>query len=95
MKKHAGWRELDFYKQLMDLPNVVLIHPSVDSHELIQHCDLVLTISGDAAFEAGFYKKSAVIFSDPDYLDLSSLHCPCKANVQQFQFQQYYPFLLF
>jgi hypothetical protein len=73
MKKHAGWRELDFYKQLMDLPNVVLIHPSVDSHELIKHCDLVLTISGDAAFEAGFYKKSAVIFSDPDYLVLSNV----------------------
>lgn len=73
MKKHAGWRELNFYKQLMDLPNVVMIHPSVDSHELIKRCDLVLTISGDAAFESGFYHKSAVIFSDPDYAVLSNV----------------------
>lgn len=71
MKKHAGWRELTFYKQLLDLPNVVLIHPSVDSHELIKHCDLVLTISGDAAFESGFYKIPSVVFSDPDYAILS------------------------
>jgi hypothetical protein len=73
MKKHAGWRELNFYKQLMDLPNVVLIHPSVDSHQLIKQCDLVLTISGDAAFEAGFYKKPSIIFSDPDYVVLSNV----------------------
>jgi len=73
MKKHAGWRELNFYKQLLDLPNVVLIHPSVDSHELIKQCEIVFTISGDAAFEAGFYHKPSIIFSDPDFVVLPNV----------------------
>lgn len=73
MKKHAGWRNIEYYQQIMDFPNIRMIHPSVDSHELIKKCDLVLTIAGDAAFEGVFYRKPSIVFSDPDYLVLSSV----------------------
>jgi hypothetical protein len=57
-----GERPLEFYRQLKSLPNVQLVSPSVDSHELIAQCDLVLTINGSVAWEAILYEKPVIVF---------------------------------
>ena len=50
--KARHWRKISQYKEIMGLPNVVMIHPSVNSKELIKKSSLVITISGTASFEA-------------------------------------------
>ena len=59
----------------MNLPNVRLIHPSVDSNKLLEKCSLVITISGTASLDAGFFQKPAIVFSKrSDMPILSHMH---------------------
>jgi len=69
-----GWRSTNFYKQIMDLPNVKLIHPSVSSDETISKSSLVITIAGTAAQEAAFQHKPAITFTDQIYSILPSVY---------------------
>ena len=62
-----AWRDTSFYKQILSLPNVTLVHPSVDSKSLIQNCSLVATITGTSALEAGFHNKPAIVFADASF----------------------------
>ena len=68
VKEHPAmkffWRDSSYYKEIISIPNVKLIHPSVPSNKIISNCSLVITIGGTAALEATFYKKPALAFSD-------------------------------
>jgi len=72
--KSREWRKISFYKQLMALPNVVLVHPSVKPDDLMRNCSLVIAISGTASFEAAFHQKPSIIMSDTSFSILSSVH---------------------
>lgn len=69
-----GWRNTYFYKQILDLPNVELIHPLVSSDEIIKKCSLVITIAGTAAQEAAFHGKPAISFTEQLYSLLPSIY---------------------
>ena len=69
-----GWRKTSFYKEILKIPNVTLIHPSIPSKELIKNCSLVITVGGTSCFEAAFYQKPSIIFADLDYKLLPSVH---------------------
>lgn len=78
VKEHSAmitrsWRSIDYYKELSEIPNVVLIHPSVPPDEILQKCSLVITITGTAGFDAAFYGKPSIVFGTPLYSDLSSV----------------------
>lgn len=68
-----GWREISYYKQLMSLPNLELIHPSASNEDLLKKSSLVITIAGTAGLEAAFYGKPSIIFSDLGYSILPSV----------------------
>ena len=68
------WRSVNYYKKIMKLPNVKLIHPSVKSIDLIKKSSLVITISSTTGLEAAFYNKPSIIFSGMDYSILPSVH---------------------
>ena len=70
--KTRDWRSISYYKEIMSLPNICLIHPSLDSEELIIKCSLLISISGTAAFEAAFYGKPSIIFTEYGQRLLSS-----------------------
>lgn len=72
--KSREWRTLSFYKELMNLPNVVMIHPAVNPAELMKRCSLVITISGTASFESIFYQKPSIVMADTSFSMLSSVH---------------------
>ncbi|MFS2122310.1 hypothetical protein [Pseudomonas sp. Pseusp97] len=65
VKEHSnaiGDRPLSYLKSIKKIPNVRLINPSHDSHELIKNSSLVITISGTIAFEAALFGiKSATL----------------------------------
>jgi len=72
--KARHWRKISQYKKIMRLPNVKMIHPSVNSKELVKKCSLVITISGTASFEAPFYQKPSIVFADTSFSMLSSVY---------------------
>lgn len=62
-----SWHSKKFYKEIMKLPNTVLIHPLMDSNKIIEKSSLVISIRGTASFEAGYYNKPTLVFSNTDY----------------------------
>jgi hypothetical protein len=69
-----GWRPISDYKQIMNLPNVRLIHPSIKSDDVIKKSSLTISIGGTACVEAAFHNKPSIIFTDQDYSILPSVH---------------------
>jgi hypothetical protein len=67
------WRSKTEYTEIMKIPNVLLIHPSFSSESLIKNSSLVINISGTSAFEAAFYNKPSIVFSDVGYSVLPSV----------------------
>ena len=65
------WRSISDYKQIMGLPNVILIHPSVKSDYIIKKSSLVVSINSTSGLESGFYNKPSISFSDQDFSYLS------------------------
>ena len=72
--KYRHWRPISYYKTIMDLPNVTMIHPSLNNVELIKNCSIVFTVTGTAGLEAAYYGKPSIIFGHTSYDSLPSVH---------------------
>jgi len=68
-----GWRSVDEMKQIMKFPNVILLHPFSNSDEIINQCDLVLSIKGSTGIEAALMKKPSIIFGEVGMYKLSNM----------------------
>lgn len=69
VKEHGSmellfWHDKSFYKDIIKLQNVKLVHPSVNPKQLLKKCDLVTTIAGTVGLEALFFEKPVIVFSD-------------------------------
>ena len=77
VKEHPGqrheWRDISFYKKIIEIPNVKLIHPSVPSEKIYEKCSLVITSGGSSGFEAAFFGKPTIVLSDTIYTRLDSV----------------------
>jgi hypothetical protein len=69
--KLRSWRSIEFYKKILNLPNVRLIHPDVSQNELLSKCSLVCAITGSTGFEASVYGKPSLVFANVSYSELS------------------------
>lgn len=67
------WRKISYYKEILEIPNVRLYHPSVNIEKLIQKSSLVISIGGTTPFEAAFYQKPSIIIADLGYAVLPSI----------------------
>jgi hypothetical protein len=72
--KLVGWRDRDYYKKIIEMPNVTFFHPSVSTESLLQNSSLVITIAGSTGLEAAFYQKPSVVFTPSTYSNLSCVH---------------------
>ena len=68
------WRKISDYKEILEIPNVTLIHHSVPAQDIFEKCSLVFTVSGTSGFEAAFYNKPTIVFSDVGYQYLPTTH---------------------
>ena len=68
-----AWRTESEYREIMDIPNVHLIHPSFPGENLIKNSSLVITIRGTSGLDAAFYQKPSIIFGDMLYSILPSV----------------------
>ena len=62
-----NWRDVSFYKQIINISNVKLFHPSTDSTLLMKNSELVISVGGTSCFEAGFFGKPSITFADLGY----------------------------
>jgi hypothetical protein len=68
-----NWREISEYKEILEIPNVFLIHPSISMEKLIENSSLVISVGGTASFEAAFFGKPSIVFVDMGFSFLSSV----------------------
>lgn len=77
VKEHPGqnreWRKTSYYKEILKIPNVVLLSPTVPSSEIYEKCSMVITALGTSGFEAAFYGKPVIVFADTIYSTLPSV----------------------
>lgn len=76
VKEHpvmVGFRTRGYYRELKKIPNVKLIHPNHNSHEIIKDAKLILTETGTAGWEALLLKKPVITFGDVYYNALSAV----------------------
>ena len=66
-------RSIQYYQELLDLPNVEVIHPSVKNEELIKKCAMVFTINGSSSLEALTFNKPSMILTNADFTNLSGI----------------------
>jgi hypothetical protein len=67
MSEFKGWRSLDYYNRLKSMSNVKLIHPDINSQDIIKESELVATISGTAGLEALLHKRPVIVIGNPHY----------------------------
>ena len=68
-----SWRDISEYRKIIDIPNVRLFHPNVSAETLYEKCSLVISIGGTSGFDAAFYEKPSIIFTDLGYSILPSI----------------------
>ena len=69
-----GWRSIHEYNEIMDIPNVTLVHPTYSSKDLIKHSKLVMTLRGTSAIEAAYENKPSIVFGNAPYSILPSVY---------------------
>jgi len=60
VKEHIwqfGLRDLNFYRTILEMPNVVLVHHDISGLDLIKSCDLVCVMVGSSGHEAAALGK--------------------------------------
>ncbi len=72
IQKEKFYRPINVYQKIIDIPNVKLIHPDINSQELISKSQAVFCLAGATGFEALFYKKPVILFSN-EYYDVHSM----------------------
>ena len=68
-----SWRSVGEYKELRDIPGVVLIHPSANSQELMKKSSLVISICSSSSLDAQFLEKPSIIFADTNFSMIPSI----------------------
>ena len=57
-----AWKEINHYKEIKKIPNVVFVHPSYPSQDLIKNSNLVITVRGSSSMEAAYENKPSINF---------------------------------
>ena len=68
------WRSSSYYKKILMIPNVTLIHPSIRGRDLVKNASLVISSTGSSALEASFFRTPSIILGDVFYSFLPSVH---------------------
>lgn len=62
-----GWNEIKYYKEIIEIPNVKLIHPNFDNNILLANSKLLITVRGTTAYKAVKYGKPSIIFGQQPF----------------------------
>ena len=62
--KLRGWHNSQYYKQLIDIPNVTFINPQFDHNKLLENSQLLMTIRSSSSLQAMKKCKPVIIFGE-------------------------------
>ena len=62
--KLRGWHSSQYYKQLIDIPNVTFINPQFDHNKLLENSQLLMTIRSSSSLQAMKKCKPVIIFGE-------------------------------
>jgi hypothetical protein len=79
VKEHVAaglrfWNHIDYYKEILELPNVKLIHPKFDNNVLIKNSKLVITLRGTSNLKAVEFSKPTITFGKQPYQIIPSVY---------------------
>lgn len=63
VKEHPrsiGYRPRGYYRKILEIPNVLLSNPYLESKVLVQNAEIVVTVSGFVGFEAIMFQKPII-----------------------------------
>ena len=81
VKEHPvmqGSTPLSWLKKISKIPNVKLVSPRINSHDIIKNCKLVIVVSSTVGWEAIIWQKPLIVFGNTFYSDLKYV---TKANL--------------
>lgn len=58
------WHDISYYKQIVEIPNIILIRPDFDNNKLIENCKLLITTRGSSVIKGMKYCKPSIIFGE-------------------------------
>ena len=62
--KLRGWHDMNYYKQLVEIPNVTFINPQFDHNKLLENSQLLMTIRSSSTLQAIKKCKPVIIFGE-------------------------------
>jgi len=68
--KMINTRSKYYYKKLKEIPNVILVSPRIESKMLIDKSIGVISLAGNASFEASILGKHCMCFAKPPFADV-------------------------
>ncbi len=74
------YRSEKYYKEINKIKNLVFFNENHDSYDLIDNCELVLTLSGNVGFESVARNKRCIVFSKTWYSDFSGIYLAKKLS---------------
>jgi capsule polysaccharide modification protein KpsS len=69
-----SWKSIKTYKEIINTPRVIPVHPDVDISEVLKKSSLVITISSTVALDSLFYEVPSIIFSENTISMIPSIH---------------------
>jgi len=80
MGKFFYWRDIDYYKEILKIPNVKMLNPQMNTSKIIDAADLIITINGSISYEATMHQKQALVFGD-----VSNENLPCITRIKNIE----------
>lgn len=68
VKEHPralGYRSLNYYRKLLEIPNVLIAYPDQEVQPIIQKAKIVISLATFVGFEAVIYKKPSIMLGGP------------------------------
>ena len=79
VKEHSpmiGYRSLEAYSELAHMPGLIIVDSHEDSHKLITHASVVVTLTGTVALEAMLYGIPAVVLGSIYFDEFNGIYKP-------------------
>ncbi len=87
VKEHPrsiGIRSINYYKKILEIPNLYFYNNNETSKYCIKNCDAVCTLTGFIGFEAIVQKKPVILLGDSFYSSLPSTMVKRVKNMEKF-----------
>jgi len=78
IKEHPNFLDMNnyqFFKKMSRIPGVKLIKYDISTYDVLRRSDIVFTVSGTTAYQAGLLGIPAITFCPMFFEGLSSVHC--------------------